>query len=135
MSTQNSTTFTPFLMFTGKAEEAMDFYVSLFPTAKVDNVSLYGHGEPGAEGSVKVATFSLNGQKVMCSDSPVEHDFTFTPSISLFVSCTTDEELDRYVEPLSKDGKVLMPPDNYGFSTKFAWLEDRFGVSWQLNLP
>ena len=84
---------------------------------------------------MKVATFSLKGQKVMCSDSPIEHDFTFTPSISLYVSCATEEKSDRYAEPLSKAGKVIIPPDNYGFSARFAWLEERFGVSWRLNLP
>ena len=71
----------------------------------------------------------------MCSDSPIEHDFTFTPSISLYLSCAAEEELDRYAEPLSIDGKVIIPPDNYGFSARFAWLEDRCGASWQLNLP
>jgi len=135
MSNQDDTSITPFLMFTGKAEEAMDFYVSLFPNAKVEAISRYDSGEAGAEGSVQIATFSLNGQKVMCTDSTVEPDFTFTPSISLYVKCTTEGEFTKYVEALSQDGKMLMPPDNYGFSTKFAWLEDRFGVSWQLNLP
>ena len=112
----------------------MDFYVLLFPSAKMEEISRWGSGEQGAEGFVKVATFSLNGQKVMCTDSPPVHDFTFTPAISLYVSCTTEQEFDRYVETLSKDGKTLMPPDNYGFSTRFSWLEDRFGVSWQINL-
>jgi len=129
------TSITPFLMFTGCAEEAMNFYLSLFPDAAIENIKRWGAGEPGAEGSVKLAHFSLSGQKVMCSDSPPVHDFTFTPSLSLFVTCAGAEELDRYCEALSTDGKFHMPPDNYGFSTKFAWVQDRFGVSWQLNLP
>ena len=61
--------------------------------------------------------------------------FTFTPSVSLFVDCADEEEFDRAFGTLSEGGSVLMPPDNYGFSTKFVWLNDRFGVSWQLNLP
>jgi predicted 3-demethylubiquinone-9 3-methyltransferase (glyoxalase superfamily) len=134
MQTQ-TTTITPFLMFTGSAEEAMDFYVSLFPGAAIEEIERWGADDQGVEGSVKLATFSLNGQKIMCTDSPPVHDFTFTPSISLFVTCVEENELDRYSDAFSKDGKFLMPPDNYGFSTKFAWVQDRFGVSWQLNLP
>lgn len=129
------TSITPFLMFTGKAEEAMEFYVSLFPSAKIEEIQRWGAGEQGAEGSVKLATFSLDGQKVMCTDSPPVHDFTFTPSFSFFVTCADADALDRYCNALSAEGKFLMPPDNYGFSTRFAWVEDRFGVSWQLNLP
>ncbi len=80
------------------------------------------------------ATFSLGGLTVMCSDSWVKHAFTFTPSVSLFVNCPTEDELDRVVAALGDGGEMLMPLDNYGFSRKFAWLNDRFGVSWQLNL-
>lgn len=135
MSNHGRTTITPFLMFSGKAEEAMNFYVSLFPEANVEDITHYGADEAGAEGSVKVATFSLSGQKVMCTDGAVEQDFTFTPSFSFFVACQTEEELDRYAEVLTRDGKFLMPPGNYGFSSKFGLLEDQFGISWQLNLP
>ncbi|MFD0893170.1 VOC family protein [Luteolibacter ambystomatis] len=135
MTKRHDTSVTPFLMFTGKAEEAMEFYVSLFAGARIEEIQRWGAGEPGAEGSVKIATFSLNGQQVMCTDSPPVHDFTFTPSFSFYVSCVEEDELDGYCSALSAEGKFLMPPDNYGFSTKFAWVEDRFGVSWQLNLP
>lgn len=134
MSKQENTTITPFLMFAGKAEEAMNFYVSIFSGASVEEITRYGAGEAGTEGSVKVATFSLKGQNVMCTDSAMELDFTFTPCMSLFVSCSEAQELIQYFEALSAEGKVMMPPDNYGFSTKFSWVEDRFGVSWQLNL-
>ncbi len=61
------------------------------------------------------------------------HDFTFTPSISLFVKCDSEEELETLYEKLSEGGEVAMPLDDYGFSTKFGWVQDRFGVSWQLN--
>jgi len=69
----------------------------------------------------------------MCIDSPVKHDFTFTPSISLYVNCESEEEINRLFKSLSQDGKVLLLLDSYGFSDKFGWLEDKFGVSWQLN--
>ena len=124
---------TTFLMFDGKAEEAMNFYVSLFK-GSVTRIERYGPGEPGAEGSVKTAAFVLAGHRLMCIDSPVKHAFTFTPSISLFVECEDGAELDRAFAGLSEGGAVLMPPGNYGFSTKFTWVNDRFGVSWQLNL-
>lgn len=122
-------------MFTGKAEEAMNFYVSLFPDAQVVNITRYGPDGPGPEGSVIRADFILAGQRVTCIDSPSPHDFTFTPSFSFFVDCANEEELDVFFAQLSKDGGVMMPLDDYGFSRKFAWVADRFGVSWQLNLP
>jgi predicted 3-demethylubiquinone-9 3-methyltransferase (glyoxalase superfamily) len=125
---------TPFLMFEGSAEAAMNFYVSLFPGSTVDCVERYGPGEPGAEGSIKLATFTVAGQRLLCIDSPGKHAFTFTPSISLFVECASEAELDSVFGQLSAGGSVLMPPGGYGFSTKFTWVSDRFGVSWQLNL-
>jgi predicted 3-demethylubiquinone-9 3-methyltransferase (glyoxalase superfamily) len=70
----------------------------------------------------------------MCSDSPIKHDFSFTPANSIFVQCETSEQLDGIFGILSSGGRVLMPVDNYGFSSRFGWLNDRFGVSWQLNL-
>lgn len=124
----------PFLMFEGSAEAAMNFYVSLFRNSSVLYVERYGPGEPGKEGSIKRAEFAVAGQNVMCIDSPVKHGFTFTPSVSLFVDCESETELDSLFNSLSQNGGVLMPPANYGFSTKFTWLNDCFGVSWQLNL-
>lgn len=124
---------TPFLMFEGAAEEAMRFYVALFPGSEVRRIERYGAGEAGAEGSVKRADFTVAGQEVICIDSPIKHNFTFTPSVSLFVECESEAELDRAFDQLSAGGAVLMPPDNYGFSKKFAWINDRYGVSWQLN--
>jgi len=126
-------TVTPFLMFEGVAEEAMTFYVLLF-NGQVVSVTRYGPGESGVEGSIKRADFTLAGQHVICIDSAVKHGFTFTPAMSLFVECEEEAELDAVYAQLSAGGQVLMPPDNYGFSRKFAWLNDRFGVSWQLNL-
>jgi predicted 3-demethylubiquinone-9 3-methyltransferase (glyoxalase superfamily) len=126
---------TPFLWFDGKAEEAMNFYVSLFPDAKVLDISRYGPNQPGKEGTVMKASFSIGNQAVMCIDSPAKHDFTFTPAFSFFVDCESDGQLGRLFSVLSAGGAILMPLDNYGFSRKFGWVQDRFGVSWQLNLP
>jgi predicted 3-demethylubiquinone-9 3-methyltransferase (glyoxalase superfamily) len=126
---------TTFLMFTGAAEEAMNFYVSLFPNSRVVSVSRYGAGEPGKEGTVKQAAFELNNTRLLCIDSPVKHAFDFTPSISLFTDCDDVAQLDRLFAAFNEGGMALMPPNNYGFSQKFAWVQDRFGVSWQLNLP
>ena len=125
---------TPFLMFEGAAEAAMNFYVSVFRGSEVKHIERYGPGEPGKEGSVKRADFRVAGQDLICIDSPAKHAFTFTPSVSLFVECESEPEFDAVFGRLSEGGAVLMPPGNYGFSTKFAWLNDRFGVSWQLNL-
>src|SRR4029079_9277390 len=125
---------TTFLMFQGVAEEAMNFYVSLFGGSEIQRVERYGPGEQGADGTVKQAAFTLAGREFMCIDSPVKHGFTFTPSMSLFVDCESETELEELYRQLSADGTVLMPIGNYGFSTRFGWIKDRFGVSWQLNL-
>jgi predicted 3-demethylubiquinone-9 3-methyltransferase (glyoxalase superfamily) len=128
------TTVRPFLMFQGKAEEAMNFYVSLFPGSAINDLQRYGPGEPGPEGSVMRASFSVAGQSVMCIDSPIQHDFTFTPAFSLFVECASEEETDRLAAALGEGGTTLMALGDYGFSRRFTWLNDRYGVSWQLNL-
>ena len=126
---------TTFLMFEGKAEEAMTFYLSLFPGAEVRSLVRYGPEGPGAEGSVMHALFTLAGQEFMCVDSSVSHGFGFTPAVSLYVDCADEAEIDRLYATLSEGGGALMPLANHGFSTKFGWVNDRFGVSWQLNLP
>lgn len=125
---------TPFLMFSGKAEEAMNFYTSLFDQSEIISISRYGPNEAGVEGTVLHATFLLKGQVFMCIDSSDEHEFTFTPSISMYVTCDTEEEIDSIFKKLSQEGKVLMPLGNYTFSEKFGWVEDKYGVSWQLNI-
>jgi predicted 3-demethylubiquinone-9 3-methyltransferase (glyoxalase superfamily) len=125
---------TTFLMFSGKAGEAMKFYTSLFDDSAIHDIKKYGPMEAGAEGSVMRATFSLSGQRFMCIDSSARHGFTFTPAISRHVSCATEAEIDRLFENLSMGGRVLMPLAPYPFSPKYGWVADRFGVSWQLNL-
>ncbi|QHE62493.1 VOC family protein [Rossellomorea vietnamensis] len=127
---------TPFLMFqNGNAEEAMNFYTSLIEGSSITNIARYGANESGDEGTVMQATFTLKGQEFMCIDSNVKHQFDFTPSFSIFLTCDTEEELETIYEKLSEGGQALMPLGDYGFSKKFGWLNDRFGVSWQLNLP
>jgi predicted 3-demethylubiquinone-9 3-methyltransferase (glyoxalase superfamily) len=125
----------PFLMFQGNAEEALTFYTALIPDSRIEAISRYGAGEAGPEGTVMEARFTLAGQSVICIDSPVQHDFTFTPSFSFFVLCSDDVEIRRLASALLYGGEALMPLDNYGFSKLFAWVKDRFGVSWQLSLP
>lgn len=117
------------------AEEAMNFYVSLFENSKIDNITRWGEGAPSKEGTIMMATFSLNGHPYMCSDSPPIHEWGFTPAVSNFVTCKDVTELERLFTKLSENGKVMMPLNNYGFSQKFGFVEDKFGVSWQLNLP
>lgn len=125
---------TTFLMFEGRAEEAMTFYLSLFPGSEIVSISRYGEDGPGAPGSVVHAVFSLAGQAFMCIDSFVKHAFGFTPAVSLHVACDSEAEVDRLFAALSEGGEVLMPLDAYPFSPRYAWLNDRFGVSWQLTL-
>lgn len=125
----------PFLMFEGSAEEAMTMYTSLFEDSEIIRILHYGPDESGVEGSVLHATFSVKGQEFMASDSNVKHDFTFTPSISMFVTCDSEEEIDVAYAKLSQGGEILMPLAAYSFSAKFGWVNDKFGVSWQLSLP
>jgi predicted 3-demethylubiquinone-9 3-methyltransferase (glyoxalase superfamily) len=126
---------TPFLMFQGNAEEAMNYYTSIIEDSEIKSITRYGANEAGKEGSVMQASFSLKGQEFMCIDSNVKHEFTFTPSFSIFLTCDTEDEINRLYERLMEEGGPLMPLGEYGFSKKFGWLVDKFGVSWQLNLP
>ncbi|WP_440071490.1 VOC family protein [Streptosporangium sp. OZ121] len=125
---------TTFLMFQGTAEEALTFYTSLFDDAEILAIARYGPEGPGVEGSVQHATFTLAGREYMAIDSNVQHAFGFTPSISLYVQCESEAEIERLYAALSENGQPLMPLGSYGFSKRFGWTNDRFGVSWQLNL-
>ena len=118
----------------GKAEEAITLYTSIFNDAEIVSIDRYGAGESEPVGSVRIAKFKLNGVEHMAMDSSLDHQFTFTPAMSLFVECDSMEELERVYRSLSENGSELMPLDDYGFSKRFAWLNDQFGVSWQLNL-
>lgn len=118
----------------GRAEEAINLYVSLFRNSKVIKMERWGAGGPEPEGTVKQGRFSLNGQEFMALDSAAKHDFTFTPAMSIFVECETEDEIDMLYRRFMESGEVKMPIGNYGFSKKFGWVADRYGVSWQLNL-
>ncbi|MDQ0086899.1 putative 3-demethylubiquinone-9 3-methyltransferase (glyoxalase superfamily) [Paenibacillus anaericanus] len=117
-----------FFMFSGRAMEAMNFYTTLFDNSEINKV-LYHE-----DGTVLHAIFTLNGQTYMCIDSKEEHNFNFTPSISLFITCETAEEIDALYQKLSEEGTVLMPICSTPVSEKYAWVNDKFGVSWQLML-
>src|SRR5207253_1642861 len=103
-SPRMATAITPHLMFEGAAEEAMTFYVSLFPRSEILSVERWGADAGASAGRVKVARFSLGGREVQCADSPVAHAFTFTPSTSLFVDCESAEELERLYAALGERG-------------------------------
>jgi predicted 3-demethylubiquinone-9 3-methyltransferase (glyoxalase superfamily) len=111
---------TPFLWFNDQAEEAMNFYVSVFKNSKAGSVTRYGDAGPGPKGKVMSATFTLEGQEFMALNGGPQ--YTFTPAISLFVSCETQKEVDELWAKLSAGGK----PGRCG------WLQDRFGLSWQI---
>lgn len=129
---------TTFLMFVGeqfgKAEEAINFYISLFKDSGIQHIEYFKANEQGGKaGAVKLATFTLAGQTYMAIDSGFEHKFTFTPAISIYVNCESEEELETLYKSLSDGGGILMSLGDYGFSKKFGWVADRFGVNWQLN--
>ena len=111
---------TPFLWFDNQAEEAMNFYVSIFKNSKVINVSRYGEGAPVPAGTVMTATFELDGQIVRAlNGGPV---FKFTEAISFFVDCETQAEVDELWAKLTKGGE----------EGQCGWLKDKFGLSWQI---
>ena len=118
----------------GNAERAMTLYFDIFENSRVLNVERWPEGAPVEAGKIMRATFELDGNLFMCSDSPAIHDWDFSPAVSHYLECESEQELDRIFNRLSEHGNVTMPPANYGFSQKFAWVIDPFGVSWQLNL-
>jgi predicted 3-demethylubiquinone-9 3-methyltransferase (glyoxalase superfamily) len=98
------------------------------------SIDRYGEDDADPEGTVRVAEFELGGRTIKAIDSAGAHEFTFTPAISLWVDCSSRDELERVAAALGEGGAMLMPVDNYGFSELFCWVADRFGVTWQLNL-
>lgn len=122
----------PFLWFDSQAKEAMNFYVSLFKNSRTGMVARYGEAGPGPKGTVMTTSFQLCGRNFSAlNGGPL---FKFTPAVSLFVNCETTEELDSAWGKLSQGGSVLMPLDKYPFSERFGWVQDRFGLGWQLHL-
>lgn len=126
----------PHFWFDQQAEPAARFYTSLFQASIIDKIVRYGkagfevHGQP--EGTVMTVDFQLEGQPFIALNGGP--NFRPTPAISQFVHCSTESELDRLWEALSKEGKVLMPLDRYPFSEKYGWVQDAYGLSWQLIL-
>ncbi|HEY3369756.1 MAG TPA: VOC family protein [Prolixibacteraceae bacterium] len=119
---------TPFLMFggdqSGKAEEAINFYVSLFSDSAIIHLERYDSSEEVIEGTIKYARFSLNEQEFLAMDTIKEHSFTFTPALSLSVNCESQEEIDHFWDQLSEGGDQR--------SQQCGWLQDRYGISWQI---
>jgi len=111
---------TPFLWFDGKAEEAMNFYVSIFKNSKAGSVTRYGDAGPGPKGTVMSATFQLDGQEFFALNGGPQ--FTFSPAISLFVNCEMQQEVDELWEKLSDGGE----------KQRCGWLKDKYGLSWQI---
>jgi predicted 3-demethylubiquinone-9 3-methyltransferase (glyoxalase superfamily) len=130
----DKTKATTFLMFDDHAEEAIKLYTSLFEDGEIIDIERYGPDGPGREGTVERAAFSFGGLVLMATDSTVSHEIGHNPYLSIYVECESDDEMQRLYETLSKDGKIPMPLDSYGFSTKFAWVTDRYGIPWQLSL-
>jgi len=121
MSNKIEQKITPFLWFDNQAEEAMNFYVAIFPNSKVLGVTRYGDSGPGPKGRVMTANFQLDGQEfVALNGGPM---FKFTEAISFVVNCETQEEVDRYWEKLLAGG---------GKPQQCGWLKDKFGLSWQI---
>lgn len=123
----------PFLMFQGKAEAALKFYVETVPDSAISLLQHHPEGGPAA-GQVLRGEASIGGQPVIVFDSPVEHAFDFTPRWSFFVEAKDEAEIERIYAALLDGGQALMPIGDYGFSRRFGWVNDRFGVSWQINL-
>ncbi|MGP4072733.1 VOC family protein [Piscibacillus sp. B03] len=125
----------PFLMFQdGRAEEALNFYTNLIEDSQINEIIRSGKDDQGEEDLIMRAVFMLKDQEFICMDSSIKHEFDFTPSFSIFLECDSEDEIEELFQKLSAGGNVLMPLDQYDFSRKFGWLNDRFGVSWQLNL-
>ena len=137
---------TTFLTFVGeqcgKAEEAINFYTSIFPNSEIRSIAKYAEGEAGGTPElIKHAVFTLNGLEYMVSESNYNHAWSFTPGVSLFIESSSEGEIRNLFEKLiSNGGQIMVPLDNYensedyGFGKLFGWCEDKYGISWQFNL-
>jgi predicted 3-demethylubiquinone-9 3-methyltransferase (glyoxalase superfamily) len=127
-----------FLLFTGeqhgKAEEAVNFYTTLFDDSEIGDITHYGPNEPEPEGTVKQAHFTLNGQRFIAKDSQLKHNFDFNPAISFFIESDSSKDIEDAFKVLAKDGVVFTPLEEYPFSPMFGWVQDKYGISWQLSL-
>lgn len=118
----------------GEGRAALDFYLSLFDDGEILELDTYPEGGPAPVGTIMRGRFRIAGQDFFISDSFVEHAFDFTPSLSVWLEMDTADAQEALFAALGEGGATLMPLDNYGFSSRFGWVNDRFGVSWQINL-
>lgn len=125
----------------GKAHEAIQFYTSIFPNSEIKSITKYSEGEAGGTPElIKYGIFTLNGVTYKVSESNFNHAWSFSPGVSLFIECDSENEIQSIFEKLSSDGgQIMIPLDNYktgdyGFGKKFGWCADKYGVNWQLNL-
>jgi len=139
-------TTTTFLTFVGKqcgkAEEAINFYISIFPNSEIKSIKKYSEGEGGGTPElIKYGVFTLNGTDYMVSESNYNHAWAFTPAVSLLIYDNSDDLIQTLFKKLSSNGgQIMVPLDNYkgegdyGFGKKFGWCEDKYGISWQFVL-
>jgi predicted 3-demethylubiquinone-9 3-methyltransferase (glyoxalase superfamily) len=139
----NTTTFLTFVGDQcGMAEEAINFYTSIFPNSEIKSIKKYSKGEAGGTPElIKYGVFTLNGTDYMVSESNYNHAWSFTPAVSLFISDKSNDVIQTLFEKLSSNGgQVMVPLDNYegegdyGFGKKFGWCQDKYGISWQFVL-
>jgi len=137
---------TTFLTFVGdqcgKAEEALEFYTTVFPDSEIKSIQKYAEGEAGGTPDlIKFGVFTLNGTEYMVSESSYNHNWSFTPAVSILIIDTSDALIQTIFEKLSSNGGQIMVPldsyegeGDYGFGKKFGWCEDKYGISWQFVL-
>ncbi len=137
----NTTTFITFVgEQCGKANEAMEFYTSLFPNSEIVSSTKFAEGEAGGTPDlIKHAIFTLNGTRYMISENNYNHAWSISPGVSLFVESDSEEEIENLFKALSTNGQIMIPLDSYetgdyGYGKKFGWCEDKYGVSWQFLL-
>ncbi|CAC6452634.1 3-demethylubiquinone-9 3-methyltransferase [Staphylococcus aureus] len=126
---------TTFLMFNNQAEEAVKLYTSLFEDSEIITMTKYGENGPGDPGTVQHSIFTLNGQVFMAIDANSGTELPMNPAISLFVTVKDTIEMERLFNGLKDEGAILMPKTNMPPYREFAWVQDKFGVSFQLALP
>ena len=112
-----------------RAGEAVECYVRLVPGSRIES------RRPAGDDGREIIAFTLAGRRFLAADSPPMHEWDFTPAVSVFLECDSPGQVDALVAGLGDGGVEFMPPGDYGFSPRFGWVRDRFGVSWQVGLP
>lgn len=132
MNPVQSQKITPFLWFNNQAEEAVHFYADIFPNSDITSLKKWPEDSPYQPGLVQHAKFRLADFQFYAFDGGAQ--FEFNPSISFFINCESEQEVDHFWDHLSEGGTPLMPLNEYPFSPKYGWIADKFGVSWQVML-